>query len=146
MFVNTAVAMEKKIFLCLNMILCLVGTHQQRMVPCTIITQQKQRDTHALACFTNQLEDNNTNNARQEGHKQKTPLSSAHRTATATAKAAPNRLAEQGAGSVQGGVALIAAATANGLQETCGDFPEHFPRLNDELLQVLSCRGFETSE
>lgn len=32
---------------------------------------------------------------------------------------------------------MVAAAAANGLQETCGKFPQHLSRLDDQLLQVL---------
>lgn len=95
-------------------------------------------------CTTNQLEDKQADPKNKHTKKKNTNTSRDLHTAAphyTAAAAVPDRLAEQRAGSVQGSVALVAAATANGLQEASGDFPEHFPCLNDELLQILSsCR------
>lgn len=49
----------------------------------------------------------------------------------------PDGLAKERSGRVEGSVAVVAATAADGLQETCGKFPQHLPRLNDQLLQVL---------
>lgn len=58
-------------------------------------------------------------------------------TGPGTAVNLPDRLAEERPRSVQGGVALVAAATAHGLQEASWNLPQHFPCLDDQFLQVL---------